>query len=68
MTETTRTRPAVERMQPPDLLFNALVNPVMRRLTSRSHPAVSDRLLLLRYRGRKSGETYATPAGWLDAP
>lgn len=65
MNEITGTRPAVERMQPPDLLFDVLVNPVMRRiLTSRFHTRVSDRVLLLRYRGRRSGQTYSTPAGY----
>lgn len=64
MTDTT-SRLAVERSQPPNAVFNTLVNPVIRRLlTSRLHAAVSGRLLLLEYRGRRSGRTYRTPVGY----
>lgn len=66
MSDTT-TRPAVERAQPPDAVFNTLVNPVIRRLlTSRFHAAVSGRVLLLEYRGRRNGRTYRTPAGYRE--
>ena len=55
--------PAVERTTPPELLVR-VINPVMRRLlASPGHRAVSAQLMLLRYRGRRSGRPFAVPVG-----
>jgi hypothetical protein len=61
------TKPAVERVHPPDALMRTVVNPVTRRLLrSRFSAPVSKALLLLRYTGRKSGRTYEVPVGYHD--
>lgn len=58
------TRPAVERMKPPEGLWKFVVNPIMRGvLRSPLHGLVDDRLMLLTYRGRRTGETYHVPVG-----
>ncbi len=60
---TTSPPPAVERTHPPDALVR-VVNPVMRRLlASPLHSVVSGQLVLLRYRGRRSGRSFALPLG-----
>ncbi len=60
---TTSPAPAVERIHPPDAVIR-VVNPLMRRLlTSPLHRAVSGQLMLLRYRGRRSGRSFALPLG-----
>jgi len=60
---TTSPSPAVERTRPPDVLVRVM-NPVMRRLlTSPLHRAVSAQLMLLRYRGRRSGRSFSLPVG-----
>jgi hypothetical protein len=60
---TTSPPPAVERIHPPDVLVRA-INPLMRRLlTSPLHRVVSGQLMLLRYRGRRSGRAFALPLG-----
>lgn len=65
MTETTR--PAVERMQPPDVLWKYVVNPVMRALLrSPAHGLVDGQLMLLEYDGRRSATHYAIPVGYRD--
>jgi hypothetical protein len=56
-----KTRPAVERVHPPDALFR-LLNRVMRPLIARGH--FQDQLLLLHYAGRKSGRRFDVPAGY----
>ena len=57
------TTPAVERTTPPELMVR-VVNPVMRRLlASPLHRLVSGQLMLLRYRGRRSGRPFALPLG-----
>jgi hypothetical protein len=55
------TRPAVERVHPPDTLFR-LLNRVMRRMIARGH--FQDQLLLLHYVGRRSGRRFDVPAGY----
>jgi hypothetical protein len=55
------TRPAVERVHPPDRLFR-LVNRVMRPLIARGR--FQDQLLLLHYTGRRSGRRFDVPAGY----
>jgi hypothetical protein len=55
------TRPAVERVHPPDALFR-LLNRVMRPLVVRGH--FQDQLLLLHYVGRRSGRRFDVPAGY----
>lgn len=58
--------PAVERVHPPDAVIRR-VNPVARwLLRSRFHGPVSKQLLVLRYRGRRSGRTYELPVGYHD--
>lgn len=59
---------AVERVHPPDAVVR-VVNPLLRRLlASRFHSPVSRSLLLLHYRGRRTGRTYTVPVGyhWID--
>jgi hypothetical protein len=56
-----RTRPAAERVHPPDALFR-LVNRVVRPLIARGR--FQDQLLLLQYVGRKSGRRFDVPAGY----
>ncbi len=61
---TTSTRPVVERVHPPDALMR-IVNPVMRFLLRRGKPGgLADRVLLLRYRGRRTGRPYQVPVGY----
>jgi hypothetical protein len=56
-----KTKPAVERVHPPDALFR-LLNRVMRPLIARGH--FQDQLLLLHYVGRRSGRRFDVPAGY----
>ena len=54
----------------PNVPLSALrvANPVVRAvLRSRLHPILSRRLLLLSYRGRRSGSTYAIPLRYSEA-
>jgi deazaflavin-dependent oxidoreductase (nitroreductase family) len=45
--------------------FTYLINPIMRIiLRSPFHGLVSDHLLLITFRGRKSGKQYTTPVGY----
>lgn len=66
--EVAQSQHAVERVHPPDVVVR-LVNPVMRRLlASRFHAPVSKSLMLLHFRGRRTGRTYTVPVGyhWID--
>lgn len=66
MSETTE-RPAVERMHPPRWLWRTVVNPVMRTLLRAAWPPpVAERLALLRFDGRRSGDRYELPVGVRD--
>lgn len=57
-------RPAVERMHPPQWLWDHVVNPVMRALLrSRFSGLVDARLGLLEFEGRRSGHHYQLPVG-----
>ena len=57
-------RPAVERMQPPQALWDHVVNPAMRALLrSRFSGLVDSRLALMQFRGRRSGRDYEVPVG-----
>jgi hypothetical protein len=63
-----RSEHAVERVQPPGWLMR-FINPVTRwMLQSRLHSRMSGALLLLHYRGRRSGRGYTVPVGyhWID--
>jgi hypothetical protein len=56
-------------MQPPDVLWKYVVNPVMRTLLrAPTHRLVDEHLMLLAYQGRKSGKRYVVPVGyhWID--
>ena len=56
-------RPAVERVKPPEAVIK-IVNPIFGRvLRSRLHGLVDEHLLLLHFRGRKSGRDYTVVAG-----
>ncbi len=58
------TRPAVERLHPPQWLWDHVVNPAMRALLrSRFSGVVDGRLGLLRFGGRRSGNDYEVPVG-----
>lgn len=49
----------------PPVVFERVVNPLMKRLLrSRLHPLVSDSLLLVTFTGRQSGREYTTPVGY----
>ena len=61
------TRPAVERMHPPKGLWDLVVNPAVRTLLrTPAHRLVDDALLLLTFRGRRSGTPYTVPVGHHD--
>ncbi len=58
------TRPAVERLHPPQWLWDHVVNPAMRALLrSRFSRMVDTRLGLLGFQGRRSGDDYEVPVG-----
>jgi F420H(2)-dependent quinone reductase len=61
---TTTTAPAVERVHPPLWLINHFVNPVMRRVLRKSTRKMGDELLLLCFRGRRTGTPYEVPVGY----
>lgn len=54
--------PAIERVHPPDALMK-LANPVMKFLAPRARP-VQEFVIILHYRGRKSGRSYDQPVGY----
>ena len=60
---TTSTKPAVERIHPPDWLIR-LVNPLMRRLVRRGRGRLADRVAVLEFTGRRTGRAYAVPVGY----
>lgn len=67
MSEPTGARAAVETLTPPipKPVFEYLINPLMKALLrSPVHWLVSDAVLLITYRGRRSGRTYTTPVGY----
>ncbi len=56
--------PVQTRREPPKALFK-VVNPVMRTLLrSRLHRPLSNALVLLTFKGRKSGKVYSTPVAY----
>jgi hypothetical protein len=56
-------KPAVERVHPPNSLMR-LVNPITRRLIAAGR--MGEQVLLLHYRGHKSGRNFDVPAGYID--
>ena len=59
-------RPPVERATPPTTLVR-FVNPALRLLLeSPLHPLASRQLMLLHFRGRRSGQVYSLPVGRHD--
>ena len=57
----------INESHPPAVLFK-LVNPLMNfLLRSPLHGLVDSRLLLLRWRGRKTGQAYTIPVGYQQA-
>ena len=65
MDETTA--PATTRREPPRWLFK-IVNPVIKTiLRSPLHKALSGRVMLLRFAGRRTGKLYTVPVGYAQA-
>jgi glyoxylase-like metal-dependent hydrolase (beta-lactamase superfamily II) len=63
MAKTKEKRPAVERIKPPETVIN-VGNPVFGwLLRSRLHGLVDEHLMLVRFRGRKTGRSYELPVG-----
>ena len=63
MAQTLETVP-VERVHPPRWVIKRLVNPVMRKVLQKEHGRMSDELLLLHFRGRRTGRLYDLPLGY----
>jgi hypothetical protein len=59
--EMSQNHPAVERRHPPDALMR-VANPVARWLIGRGR--AGGQLLMLHYRGRRTGRRYDVPAGY----
>ena len=55
---------AVERVHPPRWVIKHLVNPVMRKVLLKDHGKMSDELLLLHFKGRRTGLRYDLPLGY----
>lgn len=75
MTTTTRTKsdhvahhvheaPAVERVHPPRWLISHLVNPIARRVLRHNRGQMSQYILLLGFKGRRSGRIYEVPVAY----
>jgi hypothetical protein len=63
MAETEEKRPAVERIKPPEAIIK-VGNPIFGwLLRSRLHGFVDEHLMLMRFRGRKTGRAYTLPVG-----
>jgi len=63
MLRTTDQRPAVERVKPPEAMVK-VANPIMRwLLESPLHRLVDKHLMLLRFRGRRTGRAYVVAVG-----
>jgi glyoxylase-like metal-dependent hydrolase (beta-lactamase superfamily II) len=63
MAQTTENRPAVERVKPPEAIIK-VGNPIFGwLLRSRLHGLADEHLMLVRFRGRKTGHTYTLPVG-----
>lgn len=63
MAERSDKRPAVERVKPPQTMIK-IANPIMSRvLSSPLHGLVDEHLLLLHFRGRKTGRAYTVVVG-----
>jgi hypothetical protein len=56
------TKPPVERVHPPNWLMR-LVNPVTKRMVERGRGKMADRLVVLRFTGRKTGGAFEIPIG-----
>lgn len=63
MTRSNDQRPAVERVKPPEAMIR-IANPIFdRMLRSPLHGLVDENLLLLHFRGRKTGRSYTVVVG-----
>src|SRR3712207_1238143 len=63
MARITEKRPAVERTKPPETMVK-VGNPIFGwLLRSPLHGLVDEHLMLLRFRGRKTGRRYTLPVG-----
>lgn len=63
MPQTPDQRPAVERVKPPETIVR-IANPIFSRiLRSPLHGLVAEHLMLLHFRGRKTGHAYAVVVG-----
>ena len=66
MAGTTEKRPAVERAKPPEMMAK-VGNPIFGwLLRSPLHGLVDEHLMLLHFRGRKTGRGYTLPVGRRD--
>lgn len=63
MHTTPTTKPAVERVHPPDWLIR-IVNPITRRLVRRGRGRLAERLAVLEFNGRRTAKAYAVPVGY----
>jgi hypothetical protein len=62
----TRDEPTARPRRPPDWAYK-LINPVMMSLLrSPLHGLLGSRLLVLEFRGRRSGKTYRLPVGYVQ--
>jgi glyoxylase-like metal-dependent hydrolase (beta-lactamase superfamily II) len=63
MAETKKKPPAVERVKPPEAIIK-VGNPIFGwLLRSPLHGLVDEHLMLVRFRGRKTGRSYTLPVG-----
>ena len=67
MPKTSEQRPAVERVKPPEAMIR-IANPVFNRILRSPllHGLVDEHLLLLHFRGRRTGRAYTVVAGYRD--
>ena len=56
--------PAVERVHPPRWLISHLVNPIARRVLRHNRGQMSQYILLLGFKGRRSGRRYEVPVAY----
>lgn len=60
----TRVVKPINETKPPKALFKFVMNPIMKRLLRSRKAKVGEMVLLLSFKGRKSGKTFTTPVGY----
>lgn len=64
--EQSIDQPTQPRQRPPDVVYK-LLNPTFKLLLrSPLHALMSKHLMVLRFKGRKSGKTYSIPVGYVQ--